>query len=85
MRRVAGYLTACVMVGVLAPVAFATGAQAATTRECIFTTHTPVEAGHDRFSPDLIQFAMPKLQSSLGLDNAGLMALGFILHSKTAF
>src|SRR5580765_7458794 len=25
-----------------------------TRAECIFTTHTPVEAGHDRFSPDLM-------------------------------
>src|SRR5712671_11155 len=29
-----------------------------TKAECIFTTHTPVEAGHDRFSPDLMTFAM---------------------------
>src|SRR5215813_11543363 len=25
-----------------------------TRAECIFTTHTPVEAGHDRFNPDLM-------------------------------
>jgi glycogen phosphorylase len=25
--------------------------QAQTKEQCIFTTHTPVEAGHDRFSP----------------------------------
>ncbi len=58
-------------------------AQAATKRECIFTTHTPVEAGHDRFSPDLMHFAMPKLQSSLGLDLAGLMALGRVHPTST--
>ena len=28
-----------------------TDALAATKAQCIFTTHTPVEAGHDRFSP----------------------------------
>ena len=26
----------------------------ATKAECIFTTHTPVEAGHDRFSSELM-------------------------------
>src|SRR5215472_6786121 len=29
-----------------------------TRNECIFTTHTPVEAGHDRFSAELIDFAL---------------------------
>src|SRR3954471_16371752 len=29
-----------------------TDASAQTRAECLFTTHTPVEAGHDRFSPD---------------------------------
>ena len=32
-------------------------AMAATRAECLFTTHTPVEAGHDRFTSDLVQFA----------------------------
>src|SRR5678815_2298149 len=30
---------------------------ARTKQECIFTTHTPVEAGHDRFSRDLLSYA----------------------------
>ena len=30
-------------------------------QQCIFTTHTPVEAGHDRFSRDLMDYAMRKL------------------------
>ncbi len=51
-------------------------AQKNTTRECIFTTHTPVEAGHDRFTPDLMNFVMPKVQSALGLSASELMALG---------
>ena len=34
-----------------------------TRAECIFTTHTPVEAGHDRFSPDLMDYAMRRFQS----------------------
>lgn len=47
-----------------------------TSRECIFTTHTPVEAGHDRFSSDLIHYAMPKVSAQLGISAAELMALG---------
>src|SRR4051794_30827007 len=31
-------------------------AMAQTKAECLFTTHTPVEAGHDRFSPDLMDY-----------------------------
>src|SRR5258706_5641611 len=29
-----------------------------TRQQCIFTTHTPVEAGHDRFSPTLMDYAL---------------------------
>jgi starch phosphorylase len=47
-----------------------------TTRECIFTTHTPVEAGHDRFSPDLMRYAMPKVATQLSVKTNELMALG---------
>src|SRR5882672_11270299 len=38
-------------------------ALAATKAECVFTTHTPVEAGHDRFSPDLMDYAMHRFNS----------------------
>jgi glycogen phosphorylase len=47
-----------------------------TARECIFTTHTPVEAGHDRFSPDLMNYAMPKMPTQLRVPVGDLMALG---------
>ena len=36
-------------------------ALAATKAQCIFTTHTPVEAGHDRFSPELMDYALAAL------------------------
>jgi len=49
---------------------------AATRAECVFTTHTPVEAGHDQFSSDLMRYAAQKFESSLGLSHAELMALG---------
>jgi starch phosphorylase len=51
-------------------------ALAATRQECIFTTHTPVEAGHDRFSPDLMHYALMKIQGQLHLSERDFMALG---------
>src|SRR5689334_20278585 len=40
-------------------------ALAATKAECVFTTHTPVEAGHDRFSPELMDYALHRFRSML--------------------
>jgi len=51
-------------------------AMAATKEECIFTTHTPVEAGHDRFGSDLIQYAAGKFSEQLRLSHQELMGLG---------
>ena len=51
-------------------------ALAQTKTECLFTTHTPVEAGHDRFSRDLVNYALNKFQSRLKLSLDDLMALG---------
>jgi starch phosphorylase len=51
-------------------------AQARTRRQCMFTTHTPVEAGHDRFSPDLMGYALNKVPGKLGITFDDLMALG---------
>ena len=59
-------------------------AVAATKAECIFTTHTPVEAGHDRFSPDLMNFAAHKFQTQLRLSLDKLMALGRINPSEAS-
>ncbi len=47
-----------------------------TRGECIFTTHTPVEAGHDRFSPELMNYAMPRFHARLPVPFAELLALG---------
>ncbi len=47
-----------------------------TRGECIFTTHTPVEAGHDRFSPDLMDYAMQRFRTKLPAPFAELMKLG---------
>ncbi len=49
-----------------------------TKQECIFTTHTPVEAGHDRFSPSLMSLALARFLPRLKVDFKELMALGRI-------
>ena len=43
-------------------------ASAATKKECLFTTHTPVEAGHDRFSLDLMNYAMQRYRTQLPME-----------------
>ncbi|KER10487.1 MAG: alpha-glucan phosphorylase [[Candidatus Thermochlorobacteriaceae] bacterium GBChlB] len=43
---------------------------------CVFTTHTPVPAGHDRFSPDLMDYTFSHFIKSLGIDFDTLMSLG---------
>src|SRR6202167_2027501 len=45
-------------------------------REVIFTTHTPVPAGHDRFSPDLIEEHLGPLRDQLGISQENLMGFG---------
>ena len=51
-------------------------ALAQTKKQCVFTTHTPVEAGHDRFSPELMHYALLKLQPKVTPSFKDLMALG---------
>ncbi len=53
-------------------------ALAQTRRQCVFTTHTPVEAGHDRFGPELVKYAMQRLQPQVTSSFEELMALGRI-------
>ncbi len=45
-------------------------------REVIFTTHTPVPAGHDRFSADLVEEHLGPLREELGLSQENLMGFG---------
>ncbi|MBM4368807.1 MAG: alpha-glucan family phosphorylase [Deltaproteobacteria bacterium] len=53
------------------------GAALAAAREkCVFTTHTPVPAGHDRFSWDLKNQALMGLRAEMGLPEGYLMELG---------
>ena len=46
------------------------------SREVVFTTHTPVPAGHDRFDSGLIEEHLGPLRESLGLSHDRLMELG---------
>ena len=46
------------------------------SRQVVFTTHTPVPAGHDRFNADLIEEHLGPLREQLGLSYDRLMALG---------
>jgi starch phosphorylase len=45
-------------------------------RHCVFTTHTPVPAGHDRFSPDLLDHLMSGFHRSLGIEQNEMLAYG---------
>ena len=42
----------------------------------VFTTHTPVPAGHDRFGPELVEEHLGPMRDALGLPPEGLLALG---------
>jgi starch phosphorylase len=46
------------------------------SREVVFTTHTPVPAGHDRFDADLVEEHLGPLRDGLGLSPETLMGLG---------
>jgi starch phosphorylase len=46
------------------------------SREVVFTTHTPVPAGHDRFSAALVEEHIGPLREALGLSQDSLLALG---------
>jgi starch phosphorylase len=51
-------------------------ALAATRAGNVFTTHTPVEAGFDRFSPELVSRYLVNYADQLGIGLDGLLALG---------
>jgi starch phosphorylase len=43
---------------------------------CVFTTHTPVPAGHDRFAPELMEYVLGNYRESLGLDTEQFLSYG---------
>jgi glycogen phosphorylase len=48
----------------------------ATKRQVCFTTHTPVPAGHDRFSADLIEEHLGPLRDAMNITHDHLMSYG---------
>jgi starch phosphorylase len=44
----------------------------------VFTTHTPVDAGHDRFPPDLVDEHLEPLRRTLGITREEFLGLGRI-------
>ena len=47
-----------------------------TAQRTVFTTHTPVPAGHDRFDGDLVEEHLGPLRDELGISYEQLMGLG---------
>ena len=45
-------------------------------REVVFTTHTPVPAGHDRFSAELMEEHLGPLREQLGISHENMMGFG---------
>jgi starch phosphorylase len=46
------------------------------SRQVVFTTHTPVPAGHDRFDADLIEEHLGPLREAIGISKEQFMGLG---------
>ncbi len=44
--------------------------------KCLFTTHTPVPAGHDRFTPGLFEFMFSRFSQNIPLPMKKLLAYG---------
>ena len=57
----------------------------AVAARCVFTTHTPVAAGHDVFSRDLVLGHLGELAKELGIDHERFMALGRPPHGGNHF
>lgn len=51
----------------------------------IFTTHTPVPAGHDTFAVDLVEKYFHKYRESLGLNRQDLLRLGQVYPDESYF
>ncbi len=54
-----------------------------TAASCCFTTHTPVEAGHDRFDAALVEEHVGPLADELGLSHEALVGLGRVNPQNT--
>src|SRR5688572_14183133 len=54
----------------------------ATQPECHFTTHTPVEAGHDRFTPSLMQYVLRSEEHTSELQSQSNLVCRLLLEKK---
>lgn len=53
-------------------------------RQTVFTTHTPVPAGHDRFGGEIVEEHLGPLRDALGISYDQLMGLGRVEPQNTA-
>jgi len=53
-------------------------ALAATREECVFTTHTPIDVGHDRFGTDFLEYAASKYLKGFKQNRKQVIGLGRI-------
>ena len=51
-------------------------AEAKVREQCVFTTHTPVMAGHDRFAPDVFLEQMAGFREQMGFSEHDLLTYG---------
>jgi len=56
-----------------------------TAANAVFTTHTPVPAGHDVFDVGLVEYYLGDMRKSLGLDYAAFMGLGDLAATPSLF
>jgi starch phosphorylase len=56
-------------------------AEQAVRSKCVFTTHTPVPAGHDRFNSELMAYSLGKFWNPIGLSHEDLMSYGRVNSS----
>jgi starch phosphorylase len=54
-------------------------------KQCVFTTHTPVPAGHDKFPRDLFEFTMHSYAERLKLSVDDLLAYGNLDGDRNMF
>jgi starch phosphorylase len=57
----------------------------AVAADTVFTTHTPVSAGHDVFAPELVLEQFQGLLADFGIDGATLLELGRTANDGDAF
>jgi glycogen phosphorylase len=60
------------------------GAAQEVAQSTVFTTHTPVDAGHDRFPPELVDEHLEPLRRSLGISREEFLGLGRIRPADPA-